>query len=144
MKPYSKQQPGEYPSLSLVELKQWGGIKYRLSKGNGMLQAFWGNKWHTKQHPSVQVLEYRDAMRELINTRIPQSEEVLLHAYGYLHNTDWQEGEEFDIFRGPKFADAIAEARLYTARAKRAFGECLRANTHKKNGNNALDILQRL
>lgn len=144
MKPHSKHLPGECPSLSLVELKQWGGIDYRSSEEEGMLEAFWGGEWHTKKHPSVQVLEYRDAMRELIRRRISQDGEVLLHAYGYLHNTEWQKGNEFDVFRGPKFADAVSEARLYTARAKRAFGERLRANTHRKNGDGTFNILQRL
>ncbi|GEM_PF-6151420 len=144
MKPYSKRLPGEYPSLSLVELKQWGDIKYRPSGEDGMLEAFWGGEWHSKKHPSVQVLEYREAIRELVKSRISSNEEILFHAYGYLHNTEWQDGDEYDVFRGPKFAQSVSDARLYTAKAKQAFGERLRADTHRRNGNSAFDILQRL
>ncbi len=141
-KPYTREQPVEYPSVCLIELKQWGGIEYRASPLPDSIEAKWGGVWHTRKHPSLQVLEYREALMELLKDH--RREKVLVHQHAYMHNTHWQKGEEHDLFRGKKFSEAISKAPLYTYRARRAFGECLRANTHRGGGENTWSVLKDL
>lgn len=71
----------------LLELKRWQKCTIEESYGRRSVRIDVGNSFEERLHPSVQVLRYRDRLREVLLPRERKgAEHVRLSAYAYLHN----------------------------------------------------------
>lgn len=71
----------------LLELKQWQKCTIEASHQRRSVRVDFGNGFEERLHPSVQVLRYRDRLREVLMPRERKGAEyVRLSAYAYLHN----------------------------------------------------------
>lgn len=77
----------ERPNAVLLELKRWQKCTIEESAERRSVRIDCGNGFEERLHPSVQVLGYRDRLRELLAPRERKGAEyVRLSAYAYLHN----------------------------------------------------------
>lgn len=71
----------------LLELKRWQKCTIEKSAEHSSVRIDCGNGFEERLHPSVQVLRYRDRLREALMPRERKgAERVRLSAYAYLHN----------------------------------------------------------
>lgn len=77
----------ERPNAVLLELKRWQKCTIEESHERRSVRVDFGNGLEERLHPSVQVLRYRDRLREVLAPRERKgAEHVRLSAYAYLHN----------------------------------------------------------
>lgn len=133
----------DLPTAVLLETKQWDQLPIRECDTEDYLEMKFSHRWIEVEHPSAQVLRYRNRMKEILDAS-PNSLNVRLIPYAFLHNCYELSNEQLTVLRGEKFGELFKQVPIYTKVYQKALGNRIRERTRHGKGEEILKMLEDL
>lgn len=134
---YEKDQP----TVVLIETKQWNELPIRESDIQDYLEMKFNHGWIEVEHPSAQVMRYRNKMHGILNGDSAGSVDIRLIPYSFLHNCYELSKDQLRVLRGEKFGNLFDQVPIYTSKFSKALGNRIHERTRDQKGEEVLRML---
>ena len=121
----------------IVELKQWETCQE--SDADDLVTSWVGGRMRDVLHPSVQVGQYQQYLKDYNSAFYDDTDAVGLDACCYLHNYTAREG---DALLAPKFEKVLNEYRLFDARRSQELSKFLAHRLAAGSGKGVLEKVE--